>query len=216
MLAVEGIDGTDATIMRGGRLCRQGAVIVKVSKPMQDLRFDVPAAGSDTVEVMKRVNARVLVLEAGRTLLFDRERTIDAADSAGISIVVQNEGFGVKDHQDDDALALLESNPPGRNGWGPVEYAQERAPVSSAVLVRAPRPGAIRTAVIGVGYLGRFHAQKYARLPEADLVAIVDIERGRAEKVAAEVGTSASIDYKELIGKVDAVSIVTPTPGISP
>lgn len=212
VLAVEGIDGTDATIMRGGRICRKGAVIVKVSKPMQDLRFDVPAAGSDTIEVMKRVNASVLVLEAGKTLLFDRERTIDAADSAGISIVVQNDEFGTREHQDDDALALLESNLLDKNGWRPVDYAEEQAGVSKAVLVREPRPGAVRTAVIGVGYLGRFHAQKYARLPEADLVSIVDIDRRRAEEVAAEVRTRPSTDYRELIGKVDAVSIVTPTP----
>ncbi|MDR3567133.1 MAG: UDP-2,3-diacylglucosamine diphosphatase LpxI [Syntrophobacteraceae bacterium] len=211
VVAVEGIDGTDATIMRGGRLCREGAVIVKVSKPMQDMRFDVPAAGSDTIEVMKRVNARVLVLEAGKTLLFDRERTIDAADSAGISILVQSEGAQVNEQQDDDALAVLESN---SNRWRPpVEHAQEQPhPVSRAVLVRAPRPGAIRTAVVGVGYLGRFHAQKYARLPEADLVSIVDIDSARAEEVAAEVKSVAVNDYRELIGKVDAVSIVTPTP----
>ncbi|MCL5406351.1 MAG: Gfo/Idh/MocA family oxidoreductase [Deltaproteobacteria bacterium] len=69
----------------------------------------------------------------------------------------------------------------------------------------------MRTAVIGVGYLGRFHAQKYARLPEADLVAIVDIDGGRAEEVASEVKARASTDYRELIGQVDAVSIVTPT-----
>ncbi len=212
VLAVEGIDGTDATIMRGGRLCREGAVIIKVSKPMQDLRFDVPAAGSDTIEVMKRVNARVLVLEAGRTLLFDRERTIDAADSAGISIVVRSDGSGAEEHEDDDALAVLKSNLPDSNGWRPMEHTEEPQAVSRAVLVRSPRPGAIRTAVIGVGYLGRFHAQKYARLPESDLVAIVDIEGGRAEQVAAEVRARSTSDYRELFGKVDAVSIVTPTP----
>jgi DUF1009 family protein/predicted dehydrogenase len=212
VLAVEGIDGTDATIMRGGRLCREGAVIVKVSKPMQDMRFDVPAAGSDTIEVMKRVNARVLVLEAGKTLLFDRERTIDAADSAGISILVQSDASWGKEHQDDDALAVLESNLPGLNRWRPAEDPEEPAPVARPVLVRAPRPGAIRTAVIGVGYLGRFHAQKYARLPEADLVSIVDIDSRRAEEVASEVKAVAVHDYRDLIGKVDAVSIVTPTP----
>lgn len=211
VLAVEGIDGTDATIMRGGRLCREGAVIVKVSKPMQDMRFDVPSAGTGTIEVMKRVNARVLVLEAGKTLLFDRERTIDAADAAGISILVQSDAFDASEHQDDDALAILEQNQPAANRSRPAEHAKEEAAVSRGVLVRSPRPGAIRTAVIGVGYLGRFHAQKYARLPEADLVAIVDIDGGRAEEVASEVKARASTDYRELIGQVDAVSIVTPT-----
>jgi len=65
VLAVEGIDGTDATILRGGDLCHEGAVVVKVSKPTQDLRFDVPAVGLETVATMKRVNAKVLVIEAG-------------------------------------------------------------------------------------------------------------------------------------------------------
>ena len=117
VLAVEGIDGTDATIMRGGRLCREGAVVVKVSKPLQDLRFDVPAAGSDTIETMKRVNARVLVLEAGKTVIFDREKMIDMADSAGISILVQSEGFRPQENHDKDALAVLESSLFDQNGW---------------------------------------------------------------------------------------------------
>jgi predicted dehydrogenase len=70
----------------------------------------------------------------------------------------------------------------------------------------------IRAAVVGVGYLGRFHAQKYAQLPACELIAVVD---GRAEvrdAVAAEVKTRALSDYRELLGQVDAVSVVTPTP----
>ncbi len=212
VLAVEGIDGTDATIIRGGRLCGKGAVVVKVSKPMQDLRFDVPAAGSDTIEVMKRVNARVLVLEAGKTVIFDRDKMIDLADSAGISILVQNEGFRPLEHQDNDALAVLESSPVDQNGLRSDEYSDEQTAPPKAILVRSPRPDAVRTAVVGVGYLGRFHAQKYARLPEANLVSIVDIDSQRGRRVAEEVNTQALTDYRELIGKVDAVSIVTPTP----
>jgi predicted dehydrogenase len=69
----------------------------------------------------------------------------------------------------------------------------------------------IRTAVIGVGYLGRFHAQKYAALSNAELVAVVDVDPAAAEAVAAECGTRALTDYRELLGKVDAVSIVVPT-----
>ena len=225
VLAVEGIDGTDATILRGGRICREGAIVVKVSKPMQDLRFDVPAAGSDTIEVMKRVNARVLVLEAGKTVIFDRDKMIDLADSAGISILVQNEQYRPSQSQDKDALAVLESV-----CWDPrvtqrtdrdthrldiVAHAsgvQDLSPGGPRILVRSPRPGAVRAAVIGVGYLGRFHAQKYARLPEADLVSVVDIDPRRAAEVAGEVKTRVLTDYRDLIGKVDAVSIVTPTP----
>jgi predicted dehydrogenase len=70
----------------------------------------------------------------------------------------------------------------------------------------------VRTAVIGVGYLGRFHAQKYALLPEARLVAVADPDREARERVAAEVDCRAVADFREILGDVDAVSIVTPTP----
>jgi predicted dehydrogenase len=69
----------------------------------------------------------------------------------------------------------------------------------------------LRCAVIGVGYLGRFHAQKYAALNEAELVAVVDANLDQAQTVAAEVGCPAFANYHDLVGKVDAVSIVTPT-----
>jgi DUF1009 family protein len=62
-------------------------VVVKVSKPGQDLRFDVPAVGMTTIEVMREVDARVLALEAGRTIMIDRDEMIRAADAAGIAIV---------------------------------------------------------------------------------------------------------------------------------
>jgi hypothetical protein len=214
VLAVEGIDGTDATILRGGRLCREGAVVIKVSKPIQDLRFDVPAVGSDTIETMKRANARVLVVEAGRTLIFDRDKMIDAADSAGISILVQTDETLPSESQDADATAVMRAGLRDINGRHAPEIASwaEKSEAKPSLLIRSPRNDAVRVAVIGVGYLGRFHAQKYARLPEANLVSIVDIDPRRAREVAEEVGTKASSDYRELIGKVDAVSIVTPTP----
>ena len=69
----------------------------------------------------------------------------------------------------------------------------------------------VRVAVIGVGYLGRFHAQKYAQLEECELVAVVDARQEARDAVAAEVGTRALADYESLLGQVDAVSIVTPT-----
>jgi len=70
----------------------------------------------------------------------------------------------------------------------------------------------VRTAVIGVGYLGRFHAQKYAVLPESQLVAVADADQAVRNRVAAEVGARAVADYREMLGEVDAVSIATPTP----
>jgi len=70
----------------------------------------------------------------------------------------------------------------------------------------------IKAAVIGVGYLGRFHAQKYAALPGCELVAVVDGRTEVRDAVGAEVGAKPVADYRELLGKVDAVSVVTPTP----
>jgi predicted dehydrogenase len=74
----------------------------------------------------------------------------------------------------------------------------------------------VRTAVIGVGYLGRFHAQKYAVLPESQLVAVVDARPDARDKVAAEVGCRAVADYRDILGEVDAVSIATTTPAHFP
>lgn len=87
VLAVEAVEGTDAAIRRGGELGRGGAVVVKASKPGQDLRFDVPAVGPNTIELMREVGAKVLAVEAGRTLLLERERLLAAADEAGIIVV---------------------------------------------------------------------------------------------------------------------------------
>lgn len=70
----------------------------------------------------------------------------------------------------------------------------------------------LRTAVIGVGYLGRFHAQKYRELPGSQLVAVADSVPEAAQRVAAELGVPAVTDYRELLDRVDAVSIVVPTP----
>lgn len=87
VLAIEAVEGTDAAIRRGGELGRGGAVVVKASKPGQDLRFDVPAVGPNTIELMRDVGANVLAIEAGRTLLLERARLLAAADEAGIIVV---------------------------------------------------------------------------------------------------------------------------------
>lgn len=69
----------------------------------------------------------------------------------------------------------------------------------------------IRAAVVGMGYLGRFHAEKYALLPEAELVAVVDTDRERCEELSRKLGTRAVTDYREILDRVDAVSISVPT-----
>jgi hypothetical protein len=84
---MEAIEGTNETILRGGKLAKEKAVVVKVSKPNQDLRFDVPAVGLDTIQVMAQVNASVLAIEAGKTLIFDKLAMISYADQLSIVIV---------------------------------------------------------------------------------------------------------------------------------
>ncbi|HXX71720.1 MAG TPA: UDP-2,3-diacylglucosamine diphosphatase LpxI [Candidatus Acidoferrum sp.] len=86
-VAIEAMEGTDETIERAARLAAgQRLVVVKVSKPRQDMRFDVPVVGTKTIEVMSRAHATALAIDAGRTLVLDREAVVGAADSAGIAI----------------------------------------------------------------------------------------------------------------------------------
>ena len=87
VMALEAIEGTDACIERGGRLAHGGAVVAKVAKPEQDLRFDVPAVGLRTIESMVAVGATALAIEAGKTLLVDREKVVALAEANGITIV---------------------------------------------------------------------------------------------------------------------------------
>jgi len=86
-VAIEAMEGTDETIERAARIAGgQRLVVVKVSKPRQDMRFDVPVVGPKTIEVMHRSNATAMAIDAGRTLLFDRDLLVRDADVAGIAI----------------------------------------------------------------------------------------------------------------------------------
>jgi len=94
VVAVEAAEGTDEAIRRGGKLCRSGAVVVKICKPQQDLRFDLPATGTQTIAVMKEVEATCLAVEAGKAIIFDRDAVVKEADKAGIAIVgVEEKGI---------------------------------------------------------------------------------------------------------------------------
>ncbi|TLS67272.1 LpxI family protein [Mariprofundus erugo] len=86
VLAVEAIEGTDEAIRRGGALGSGKAAVIKVAKPNQDLRFDVPAVGPDTLDVMRASGCNLLAVEAGKTLIIDRCRFIELADQYGISV----------------------------------------------------------------------------------------------------------------------------------
>ena len=86
-IAVEAMEGTDEVISRAARIAAGKAlVVVKVSKPTQDMRFDVPVVGLPTVEQMKSSGATALAVDAGRTLLFDKTKLIELADASGIAI----------------------------------------------------------------------------------------------------------------------------------
>src|SRR5579871_1982556 len=85
-VAVEAMEGTDETIERAARIAGGPLVVVKVAKPKQDMRFDVPVVGLKTVEVMRRSSVTALAIDAGRTLVFERPKVIEAAEAAGIAI----------------------------------------------------------------------------------------------------------------------------------
>ena len=87
VVAVEAMEGTDETIGRAGHLAGAGVAIIKVAKPNQDMRFDVPIVGLATIQAMRVAGAKVLSIDAGKTLIFDREAFFASANEAGIAIV---------------------------------------------------------------------------------------------------------------------------------
>lgn len=87
VVAVEALEGTDNLIRRAGRMVRGGIVVVKVSKPNQDIRFDIPVIGLGTIKNLIRAKAACLAIEAGKTLFIDKEESIKLADKYGISLV---------------------------------------------------------------------------------------------------------------------------------
>ncbi len=89
VMAVEAIEGTDEAILRGGSWAGEGAVIVKVSKPQQDMRLDVPVAGIDTLKAIIKVKAGVLVLEAYKSIIINKEQFLSMADNSGICVIGQ-------------------------------------------------------------------------------------------------------------------------------
>lgn len=103
IVAIEAMEGTDQTILRGGRIARQGAVIVKMSKPAQDLRFDVPVIGTRTIRHMIKCRARCLAIEAGKTVIIDREDVLRLANKHRICVV---------------AVALPSPGPQAKEGSG--------------------------------------------------------------------------------------------------
>ena len=87
VVAVEALEGTDNLIKRAGKITRGGFTIVKVSKPKQDKRFDIPVAGLNTLKILARCGGRCLAIEADKTLFIDKEPSVSFADRKGIAIV---------------------------------------------------------------------------------------------------------------------------------
>ena len=86
-VALEAMEGTDETIRRAGRIAGAGTTVVKVSKPRQDLRFDVPVVGAGTLEAMREAGSKMLALDAGRTLVIDRQAFLARADEDGVAVL---------------------------------------------------------------------------------------------------------------------------------
>jgi UDP-2,3-diacylglucosamine hydrolase len=102
VIAVEAIEGTDRMIVRAGELCRHGGwTLIKVAKPNQDRRYDVPTVGPDTIANLKEHGGRMLVIEAGETVIVDREDLIRSADRAGIVVM------GMRDPEEKRAATSL-------------------------------------------------------------------------------------------------------------
>jgi len=196
VLAVEAADGTDAAIARGGKLGKGQAVVVKVCKPTQDTRFDIPAVGIQTIQTMYDAGAKVLAIEAGKTVVFDQEAMISLANQYSISIIAMGENRETKKNS---GVKIQE---PESRILTP-EFRNQNSEVKSG--------SKLRVAVIGVGYLGNFHAEKYSRMDDVDLVGVVDTDASRSEYIASKYGAKPYINYQELMGKVDAVSVVVPT-----
>jgi DUF1009 family protein len=87
VLAVEGFDGTNETLQRGGKLGGRGAIVIKVAKSKQDMRFDIPVIGRETIRIAALSKVRVIAVEAGSTLLLEKEALLEAANSGHISII---------------------------------------------------------------------------------------------------------------------------------
>jgi DUF1009 family protein len=89
VLAVEAFEGTNDAIKRGGALAREGAVMIKVAKPNQDMRFDVPVIGVETIKVAAEAKLRVIAVEAAKTLLLERDKVVDLVQRSKISMIAR-------------------------------------------------------------------------------------------------------------------------------
>ena len=138
VVAVEAMEGTDAVIARAGQLAGAGVRIVKVAKPNQDMRFDVPVVGVATIDAMRAAGATVLSVDAGKTLMIDGDAIVKAADDAGIAIVGASErvsplrvaviGVGHLGRHHARILSTLPGGRTRRRSSTPIARARRRSP----------------------------------------------------------------------------------------
>ena len=113
VLAVEAIEGTDACITRTGELCKRGGwTLVKVSKPKQDMRFDVPTIGPQTIAKVREAGGTAIVVEADKTIIVEREETLQAAKAAGITLVAFDDAGFTRDNSSGVATATPDQSSP--------------------------------------------------------------------------------------------------------
>ena len=206
VVAVEAMEGTDAIIARAGQLAGAGVRIVKVAKPNQDMRFDVPVVGVSTIEAMKAAGATVLSVDAGKTLMIDGDAIVKAADEAGICIVGR-----VPEPRHMKRRAPNHENTKDTKTLECFLFRVLRA-VSFVAFVAfvVSRSDASRR-----GH--RRRASRQASRADPGVAAWCRAGGGgrhqpRArEEIAAANGTRAVFDAGELLGQVDAVTVAVPT-----
>ena len=118
-VALEGADGTDATIRRGASLCRKPIAVAKVVKPSQDFRLDLPVIGPETIEALVECEAGALALDAGGLIMLEPERCVAMAEAGNLAMVAWREGSGVDSPASGGAAS--DSAPLGKSGPGPLE-----------------------------------------------------------------------------------------------
>ncbi|RLB00566.1 MAG: hypothetical protein DRG83_11335, partial [Deltaproteobacteria bacterium] len=164
----------------------------------------------NTIQTMIEAGASVLVLEAGKTIMFDREEMIRLANKNKISIVVISEDVEKETaKKETDKGKFIQE---GLVDATTTLASEVTTPEPDTSSTSAVAPGEkIKVAVIGVGYLGKYHAEKYSRIENADLIGVIDIVAERAKTIAERLNTAYFTDYSEIMDEIDAVSIVVPT-----
>ena len=171
VLAVEAFEGTNDAIKRGGALARKGAVMVKVSKPNQDMRFDVPVIGAATIEVAAEANIRVIAVEAGRTLLLEKDELIACA--ARKNVVDFRLLVAISDHKStirdsDGVLAQLvehRNGIAGVRGSNPLGSSYSSAPVDDFAADHRHHATRLRISGTGIFMMSAESTVRSASLP---------------------------------------------------